>query len=499
MSESISLPLWAFIALVVFAAWAALDRLIRPTARWVLRRRVNAIIEELSSKLQVEISSFKLMRRSVLIDRLVHDERVQVTAEQVARDSGEPVKQVTTRIDRYAREIVPSFNAYIYFRIGYWLAKIIAKSLYRVRLGYSDEAGLSAIDKKSTLVFVINHRSNFDYVLVAFLAAERAALSYAVGEWARVWPLQALVRSMGAYFVRRNSGNPLYRAVLQRYVQMATEAGVTQAIFPEGGLTIDGNLRTPKLGLIDYMMRTFNPHGARDLVFIPVAINYDRVLEDRTLIRRQDPAARSKPLSTVLAVSGGFVLKNLWLMLTRQWHRFGYACVNFGSPVSMRAYLHERNIDFRQMPDESRHEALEELGGVLMDRIRAVIPVLPVSLVATVLLDHPGQALSTLELKAQAQRKMDELQARGAHIYVPRNDMEYAIDVGLRMLLLRRIAIEENGLIRPAAEEQTVLRYYANAIAHFWPNGSANASAVSVENTGSESEALLRHPSAVNG
>lgn len=61
------------------------------------------------------------------------------------------------------------------------------------------------------------------------------ALSYAVGEWARVWPLEMLVRSMGAYFVRRDSGDPLYRAVLQRYVQMATAAGLTQAVFPEGG------------------------------------------------------------------------------------------------------------------------------------------------------------------------------------------------------------------------------------------------------------------------
>ena len=44
-----------------------------------------------------------------------------------------------------------------------------------------------------------------------------------------------LIRSMGAYFVRRDSRDPLYRAVLQRYVQMATDAGLTQAVFPEGG------------------------------------------------------------------------------------------------------------------------------------------------------------------------------------------------------------------------------------------------------------------------
>ena len=78
------------------------------------------------------------------------------------------------------------------------------------------EKTLAGVPAGTAVVFVMNHRSNMDYVLVAFLAAERTALSYAVGEWARIWPLQQLIRSMGAYFVRRNSNNPVYRRVLER-------------------------------------------------------------------------------------------------------------------------------------------------------------------------------------------------------------------------------------------------------------------------------------------
>src|SRR3990172_4097513 len=152
----------------------------------------------------------------------------------------------------------------------------------------------------------MNHRSNMDYVLVAFLAAERVALSYAVGEWARIWPLQTLIRSMGAYFVRRNSGDALYRVVLQRYVQMATESGVPQAVFPEGGLSVDGRLRSPRLGLLDYMLKTFDPDGERDLVFIPVGVNYDRVLEDRTLLLKSDAAPPRRGFSHAVAVTLGF-------------------------------------------------------------------------------------------------------------------------------------------------------------------------------------------------
>ena len=94
---------------------------------------------------------------------------------------------------------------------------------------------MKAIDRDATVVFVMNHRSNMDYVLVTYLVAKRSALSYAVGEWARVWPLSRLIRAMGAYFIRRKSQNALYRAVLAAYVRLATRAGVTQAMFPEGG------------------------------------------------------------------------------------------------------------------------------------------------------------------------------------------------------------------------------------------------------------------------
>jgi glycerol-3-phosphate O-acyltransferase len=133
----------------------------------------------------------------------------------------------------------------------------------RVGHGTGHSAPLAA---DASVIFAINHRSNMDYVLVAFLAAEHVALSFAVGEWAKVWPLDTLVRALGAFFVRRNSNDALYRKVLERYVQLAVAHGVTQAVFLEGGLSRDGRLRPPKLGLLAYATRHLSRLSARDLV-----------------------------------------------------------------------------------------------------------------------------------------------------------------------------------------------------------------------------------------
>jgi glycerol-3-phosphate O-acyltransferase len=312
----------------------------------------------------------------------------------------------------------------------------------------------------------MNHRSNMDYVLAGYLAADQAALSYAVGEWARTWPLSALIRAMGAYFVRRNSTDPLYRRVLERYVAMATEAGVPQAVFPEGGLSRDGRMRAPRLGVLDYMLRGFRLDGERDLVFVPLGINYDRVLEDRTLLASLE--GRSPGRARTVWRTLKFALHNLALMMRSEWHRFGYACVNFGSPVSMREYCRARGADFQKLAGEERKQAVARLGRDLMEAVGRVVPVVPVALMATIFLHHPERALSELDLKAEVGRLLERLGASAAHVYVPRRDLDYALTVGLRMLRLRRLVDERDGLFITRKEELALLRYYANSIAHLF-------------------------------
>ncbi len=468
MAETISLPIWAAALVAALASWAVLDRLLIPGGRWFIRRRVNRVIDELNTRLQLQIPAFHQTKRRVLIDRLTYDPQIVATIEAEAQTTGTPREVLIREIERYAREIVPSFNAYAYFRIGYYIARRTVEFLYRVRLGYADDASLASIEPNASVVFVMNHRSNMDYIIVAYMAANRSALSYAVGEWARIWPLQTLIRSLGAFFVRRNSGSPLYRQVLARYVQAATGGGVTQAVYPEGGLSRDGKLRRPRLGLINYMVSAFDPAGDRDLVFIPVGINYDRVLEDRSLVRSLDPEAERRSKRFVIATLAGFIGRNVILMLRRRWFRFGYACVNFGAPISMRAYTTDRKIDFRALDDDARFAAVERLGGEILQAIGAAIPVLPVSLLATVFVRDPERAMSALEIKARAQSLIDELAKRQAYVHIPRGDHDYAVTVGLRMLTLRRFVCETEGLYRAASEEREMLRYYANAIAHLF-------------------------------
>jgi len=467
--SSVTLPLWLVVLAGLLALVGLLDRLLVPSVRWLIRSRANKVLDEVASKLKIEIRPFQQTRRQVLIDRLLYDEKVQQAAAAYARAQNMPREVVMAQLTGYAREIVPAFNAYFYFRVGYWIGRKIAQTLYRVRVGYTDSEGLARVSPDATVVFVMNHRSNMDYILAAYLVADQAALSYAVGEWARIWPLQQLIRSMGAYFVRRNSRDDLYRRVLERYIGMATDAGVTQALYPEGSLSRDGSLRAPKLGALDYMVRGFNPEGERDLVFIPLGINYDRTLEDRSLLLGLDQSAKRPGTLKATWNTLAFAAHQAGLRLRSDWHRFGYACVNFGTPLSMREHLKSQGFDFRKLDKDQRQARVAELGAQLMQRVGKLIPVLPVPLVALVFVRNAGKALSELELKSEVESLIERLEAAGAHIYIPRRDRDYAITTGLRMMLLRHLVVERDGLYTADPAESALLAYYANSIAHLLP------------------------------
>ncbi|MFN3953688.1 MAG: 1-acyl-sn-glycerol-3-phosphate acyltransferase [Pararhodobacter sp.] len=450
MTASVEIPIWLMVVVLGLAAVATLDRIIGPGLRWFLRRRMERAVEELNKRLERPIRPFKLMRRQDQVIRLIHDPHVMEAVDEYARTEGVPHNVAFDRARSYAREIVPGFSTATYFGFAIKVARRLSRGFYKVRLGRGDAQTLRAIDERSAVVFVMNHRSNMDYVLVTWLAADRSALSYAVGEWAQVWPLKSLIRAMGAYFIRRRYSSTLYRAVLARYVQMSIQQGVTQAMFPEGGLSLNGAVGPAKKGLLHYIVRDFNMTTGRDVVFVPVALNYDRVLEDRVLIKAGHDGARR--FRVRLGVALGFALKVLWQKLRGRFKHFGYAAVCYGKPVSLREFLETR-------PDAST----EALADVLMARIRAAVPVLPVPLVAAAVA-QAGGALPRAELPGRVHDMVARLAARGALQHLPGGNPDAALAEGLEALCLRGILQEHDGMLSIHAGQEPALSFYAAAI-----------------------------------
>ncbi|KIT17648.1 1-acyl-sn-glycerol-3-phosphate acyltransferase [Jannaschia aquimarina] len=445
MFQTVELPLWTLLLLCAFAAVTFASHFLFPSVRWFFRKRAERLVARLNTRLKEPIQPFKLAARKDTIMRLVHDPEVAQAIADHAAERDIPEQVAFEKAGRYAREIVPSFSARLYFGLATWAARWLSQGLYRVRVSGADRAA-SVIGPDVTTVFVMNHRSNMDYVLVTWLMAQQTSLAYAVGEWARRWPLRPLIRAMGGYFVRRRDLNPLYRKVLSRYVQIATRAGVTQAVFPEGRLSRDGALQPPKLGILSYILDGYDPAG-RDVVFVPVALNYERVLEDRSLLadRLKPGAAQLSWIAVAL-----YFLDHLRVRMTGRFARFGYAAVTYGRPLSLHDFLQEERPD----PAAAVAEAL-------MERIAEVLPVLPTPLVAEALIggarDLPAIA-SHLELREAA------LKDTMHPVHHPNRPTAAIAETAIRLLESRGFVEFDGENVEVDDDAREILAFYARTL-----------------------------------
>tara|TARA_B110000305_G_scaffold227564_1_gene276370 strand:+ start:195 stop:1604 length:1410 start_codon:yes stop_codon:yes gene_type:complete len=467
LTSTVTLPSWIFLLLLLAASYALIMSVLFPSVRWYLRRRLNRTVDKLNSSLQIKIRPLQRSKRQVLIDQLMFDREILVIIEEQSQRDNIPRDVLQQKVKSYAREIVPSFNAYIYYQVFYWLAKKVSRFIYRVRVAAAQPNKLQAIDPDATVVFVMNHRSNMDYVLISYLAAERVTLSYAVGEWARIFPLEMLIRAMGAFFVRRGSQDPLYRKVLERYVAMATQSGVCQAVFLEGGLSRDGMLGKPKLGFLDYILRHYDWKTDRDVVFVPVGINYDRVLEDENLLAWDRKEARLTT-SQHLTKLWRFLRINLFAGSRKRWKRYGYASVNFGVPISMRSYSEERGIEFNHLEKEQRIVKVIELAESLMQSLRYVMPIIPVPIICVVLMRAGDKPRTSLEIFGDCDTLIDEMIEKGAAMKADEKPRQRTLSRSLDMLLSRNFLIEADDYYQINPEYKLLIRYYANSIEHWW-------------------------------
>lgn len=460
MFEPIPVPA-ALLALLVFGC--AYGLVLRPLLR---RRRERANRHGFHrARSAIQPSAFQLLSPTTAADLILVDAQVQDAIVRRAKETGIQQCEVLAEARGYAREIVPSLSSGFVFRFLHGPVRRTLSRVFSVRVRYADEAALSRAATDSTPVFVLNHRSNLDYLIAATSLAERAVLSFAVGEWARYWPLEPMLRGLGGFFVRRGSGNPLYRAVLAAQVKHAARGGVPQAFFIEGRFSEDGTLRKPRLGLLDYAVRAFDPESERDLALVPVAVNYDRVMEDTNLHLLKVKGRHPTRMRTWRA-GVGFFAQQCWLYLRRRWRPFGRATISVGSPVSLRDWLEARDLDPRAASREARFEGVRELAEELMERIAAIMPVLPVPLMAAVIREREPAGITPPEAESAAFRILESVEGRPGEPDLPRADWKQAVEQGIALLVQRKMVSAANGRLRVLAPRRDFVDYYANTIHH---------------------------------
>lgn len=466
---------------------------------------------------RIRLESARFIDRVWIREALAQDPRIESSVATIAREGGRTVRELRAQVDAYVEEIAPFFSLAAYYRLGPLLAKRVVNFCFELVFPVGGfDAQLAKVPDNVIRVYVINHRANMDPLVLAYGLLRHVPMSYAVGEWALVWPLHTLFRSFGSYFVRRGEKDPLYHAVLERFVQILAGQGAVTGFFPEGGLSRDGALRRPRTGLLDYIIGLRHDHPYRDIAFMPVGLNYDRVLEDRYLLRERDGKPPKPTLSErVWRILDGLfwlprlAVANLLRVATRSHQKFGYAALQFGEPLLLSQWPGGETI--HTLPQAEREPALDALAHELLRvRIGSVIPATPVPIFATAWLRGGGLEEAALrvrirevlaELRALSVplalgRAFDDVRRKRGETHDPdRPSIHETFDAALiddeeaeQVLSLSSALLERRGLLRrlslpsgpaldrAAPDTEVVLGYYANSIAHHWTRAHGVAS-----------------------
>lgn len=435
--------------------------------RWADRAAVRAV-----HRFGARVNRFKLTRKPYIRDTLLADQRVAEAAQRYAREQGLSDVEAWRRVERYIDEIVPFFNILAYYKFGYAASRATLNLLYKVSVDYADLDALERLPRDAEVIYLANHRSNADYVLLAYVLAGDVSISYAVGEWARAFPLEYVFKSFGSYFIRRQYREPLYHTVLEQYVQLITRNGVTQGIFPEGGLTRDGRLRSGKVGLIDYALGVARDSDfARRLTIVPVALNYDRVLEDRSLLR--ELGARESGVRPSRLTQFGEVVRyvgsNVVRLATGHWKRYGRAAVTIGRPIPVAEWLaavRDRGTDLFELDRTARLTQVQELVNDVLGKIADLIPVTPVPLACAAIQSFDSDFIPHDRLLERMSDMRDVLVELNARVLKADRSIEETFERAYRMLTMRRVLVRDGQGYAVLANGRPLVSYYANSIAH---------------------------------
>lgn len=433
---------------------------------WIDRIALRAFRDSRS-----RLDRFKLTRKGLIREMLLGDPEIAVAVKEHALENGLSEADTWRRVERYIEEIVPFFNILTYYKLGLMVSRSVLNLFYKISAEFAEPAQ-HVLPKDSVVIYLMNHRSNADYLLAGYILSGRVAISYAVGEWARTFPLEYIFKSFGAYFVRRKYRERLYHTVLERYVQLITSNGVTQGIFLEGGLSRDGKIGKAKIGLLDYVLGAGRDPALRARLYIvPVAINYDRVLEDRSLLRELDVReGRSRPpRRTQFAEVARYVWWNSARLVARRWKRYGRAAAVIGEALPLAPWFARQDLevgDLFGIPRRERLACVQQLADFVLDRIAEIIPVTPVCLACAAIQSFDGDFISHDKLLERMREMRDVLGDLNARMINHDGSVEETFDRAWRMLRMRRMLVRSGNGYAILPMNRPLVSYYANSVAH---------------------------------
>jgi glycerol-3-phosphate O-acyltransferase len=389
---------------------------------------------------------------------------VQDAIRQRAEERGISVERARLQAEKMFREMSANMSSSVLALLDGLLGLILDRLFTTIKvLGISKVTDYA---KRNAVVLVPSHRSYFDFLIISVLFYRRHIIPphIAARENMSFGPFGFLFRRAGAFFLRKSFDDALYKAIFRTYVAHLIKQGFTQEFFIEGGRSRTGKTLTPRLGMLSWDVEAFLQSGRRDLFFVPIAITYERLVEEGAMVGELEGEKKQEE-------------SMLGLMRARKFlrRRFGSVVVNFGEPISLDAELGDKRERFAEpcTPEEQaeRRDFIEQIGNRIVERINWAVVPSATSVAACALLGDQHQGLFRDELASRMQSVVDLLRLQDVRLTpeLRRDEGAFHESIAsmLRMDLIREARDPRGDILHFDPSRRRALDLYRNSILHF--------------------------------
>jgi len=360
----------------------------------VLVRKVRgALFHHLSRETRAIVGP-PLKHPNRIIDETLRDRSLRAALDQIAQEQQQSPDAVRRRARKNLEEIANRYNPTILASFNSLVGVVLSRMFQGVEVLDADIEKVQELKRHAPLVFVPSHKSHFDYLLMGWMFASRGIMPPLVAAGANLsfWPLGWYLRRSSAFFLRRSfKGDPIYGATFKAYVKKLVREGNSQEFFIEGTRSRTGKLLSPKTGYLSFEVDAVL-EGARDeLYFVPVAIDYDKLVEARSYTREM-AGGEKRPESIKTLLAAPRVLTN---------DRSGRIYISFGEPISLKEFLAARSRDPHHLTADERRATVAALAQRITWGIGRATTLTPAALLCAALLAHRHRGLSAREAGAR--------------------------------------------------------------------------------------------------
>jgi len=428
-------------------------------------RKTSRVLRAHFRRVRAAVIGPDLSTRRLLVDRVLDAEPVRkAIAEQARRDKSEYL-EAWKKAHGFAWEIAADYSHPVVRSLSFMLTGFWNRIYDGVTVHHLDT--LKQIAPGHEIVYVPCHRSHMDYLLLSYLLYGHGIVPphIAAGDNLNLPVIGSLLRRGGAFFLRRSiKNNALYSAVFSEYVAQLVGEGFSLEYFIEGGRSRTGRLLVPKGGMIAMTVRAFLRAPRRPVVFQPVYIGYEKLIEGKSYL--DELVGRPKQKESVWGLLRGVV------EVLRS--HYGKVAVSFGEPVLMDDVLTRLAPNWQEQSVDDKPAWLSDVVDDLAQRVQINInrsaDVNPVNLLALALLSTPKYAMAESDLLAQLalSKKMLAALPYSDRITVTPLSAEDIVAYGEKINVLVRTKHPLGDVIGLEGETGILQTYFRNNVLHLF-------------------------------